>query len=445
MHLSLRTSLFAVALLLAAAGLAAAAESLPAEIDRCPFTNRFPVEVRLETAAELRMLTDWRVDIDCVRGLTATVYVDDAQLADLRAAGFRAEPVPNTARRAWAAEPRDGREAYHTYTTLTTELQQIAADHPAIVQLVSIGTSVQGRELWMMKISDNVTLDEPEPEFKYSATIHGNEPVGMEMCVYLIRLLTDSYGTDPVLTALVDDLEIFICPLHNPDGNANGTRYNAEGFDLNRSFPDPVDDPINDPTGRPTEVRHMMNFQSAHNVVLGSNFHTGALVVNYPWDSMYGEYTPDDTMVRNFALGYAIPQPADVEQPGVPPRRHYRLGLVRRSWRFAGLGLLLAQRDQLHHRADEHLLARLRPARAALGREQGRDALAHGPGARRRRGLRHERRRRDAAQGDGRRARDRQAGLGRADAGLLSPAARAGNLHDPVLARSDSCPRWSRM
>jgi hypothetical protein len=315
---SLRLALFAAALILAAAGLAAAAETLPAEIDRCPFTNRFPVEVRLDTAAELRMLADWRVDIDTVHGLTATVYVDDAQLADLRAAGFRAEPVPNAARRAWAAEPRDGREAYHTYATLTTELQQIAADHPAIVQLTSIGASVQGRELWMVKISDNVALDEPEPEFKYSAAIHGNEPVGIEMCVYLIRLLTDSYGTDPALTALVNDLEIFICPLHNPDGNANGTRYNAEGFDLNRSFPDPVDDPINDPTGRPTEVRHMMNFQAAHNVVLGSNFHTGALVVNYPWDSMDGEYTPDNAMVRDFALGYAVLNPPMYNNPEFP-------------------------------------------------------------------------------------------------------------------------------
>ncbi len=274
--------------------------------------------MQLDSAAQLQMLAQSRVDIDRVRGLTATAFVDDAGLADLRAAGYRAEPVPNTARRAWAAEPRDGREAYHTYTTLTAELQQIAADHPAIAQLVSIGTSVQGRELWMMKISDNVALDEPEPQFKYSATIHGDEPVGMEMCVYLIRLLVNSYGIDPVLTALVDDLEIYICPLHNPDGNANGTRYNAEGFDLNRCFPDPVDDPIDDPAGRPTEVRHMMNFQAAHNVVLGANFHTGSLVVNYPWDSMYGEYTPDDTMVRNFALGYAALNPPMRSSPEFP-------------------------------------------------------------------------------------------------------------------------------
>jgi hypothetical protein len=297
-----------LALALLAVGVRAQ-EVLPAEIDRCPFTGRFPVEITLDSPVELSFLEHGRFDIDQVHGLIVTVYVTDAELSDLRAAGFHAVPIPNQARRAWAEEGRDGREAYHTYDTLTAELQQIAAAHPDIVQLRTIGASYQGRELWMMKLSDNVTLDEPEPEFKYSAAIHGNEPVGMEMCVYLIRLLVDNYGTDPELTALVNDLEIYICPLHNPDGNANGTRYNAQGYDLNRSFPDPYDDPVDDPAGRPIEVQRMMYFQYAHNIILGVNFHTGALVVNYPWDSLYGQYTPDDEMFLNLSLGYSVLNP----------------------------------------------------------------------------------------------------------------------------------------
>jgi len=279
---------------------------LPAQVDRCPFTGKYPVEILLESPLHLHWLEDWKIDVDRVRGLTATAYVDDDEFAELASAGLRVRAIPNEARRTWQAWQDDPeREDYHNHAALTTELQSVAAAYPAITQLISIGASVQGRELWALKISDNAAIDEPEPEFKFSATIHGDEPVGTEMCVYMIRLLTQGYGVDPELTALVDDLELWFVPMHNPDGNAAGTRYNAQGYDLNRTFPDPRTDPIDDPAGRPTEVQHMMRFVYEHNFLLGGNYHGGALVVNYPWDTWYGQYTPDDTMVRNLALGYS--------------------------------------------------------------------------------------------------------------------------------------------
>jgi hypothetical protein len=253
----------------------ASAEILPTDDDRCPFTSRFPVEITLEGIYQIPLLGDWKIDIDQVRGLTVTAYVDDREFGDLAQAGYAVRAIPNQARRAYL-------------------------------------------ELWMMKISDNVTVDEPEPEFKYTATMHGDEPPGTEFCVYLIRLLVENYGSDPELTALVDDLEIWICPLHNPDGYFHGTRYNAQGFDLNREFPDPVTDPNDDPAGRPIEVQHMMRFVYDHNFILGANYHTGALVVNYPWDSMYGQYTADDTMIRNLSQGYAILNPPMYNNPQFP-------------------------------------------------------------------------------------------------------------------------------
>jgi len=304
---------FIVFLLVASVVASAAAEppeALPQPVDRCPFTGRFPVEIVTASPFECQALQAWDLDIDDVRGTVIEAYVDDAQFEALRKAGYQVEAVPNQARRAWAeAQANPTREAYHTYVTLTDELALIHADHPEITELFSIGTSVQGRELWVLKISDNAALDEPEPEFKFSATIHGDEPPGTEMCVYLIRLLTQSYGTDPEITGLVDDLEIYICPLHNPDGRSNGTRYNAEGYDLNRSFPDPRTDPVDSPVGRPTEVRHMMNFATPRNFVLGANYHTGALVMNYPWDTWYGVYTPDDDLFVDICLGYSYLNP----------------------------------------------------------------------------------------------------------------------------------------
>jgi len=302
--------LVAGGLLLAGRAVAATeAASLPTPDDRSPITGRFPVEITLASPAEMELLYKWDLDIATVHGSVVTAHVDDAQLSTIRQAGLAVEAVPYRARRAYLEMVRSGREDYHTYATLTAELQQIAAAHPDICTLFSIGQSVEGRELWMMKISDHAAIDEPEPELKYSSTIHGNEVVGMEMCVYFIRLLVNDYGVDPTHTALVNDLEFFICPLHNPDGNYHGVRENAQGYDLNRAFPDPVDDPNDTPVGRPPEVQHMMYFQYAHNALLGINYHGGAKVVNYPWDSMYGEYTPDDALIRNLSLGYAYRNP----------------------------------------------------------------------------------------------------------------------------------------
>ncbi|MFH1144990.1 MAG: M14 family zinc carboxypeptidase [Candidatus Eisenbacteria bacterium] len=290
---------------------ASAEDLLPQAIDRCPFSGRFPVEIRSAGPFEFQALQPWDLDIDDVRGAVVTAYVDDDQFAALEKAGFEIAAIPNQARRAWAAAPKSDltREDYHTYSSLTTELQQIAGDYPDIVQLFSIGTSIEGRQLWVLKISDNADMDEAEPEFKFTATIHGDEPPGTEMCVYLIRLLTQNYGADPELTALVDDLEIYFCPLHNPDGLENGTRYNADGDDLNRSFPDPRTDPNDTPVGRPTEVQHMMNFCYPRNFVLGANYHTGELVMNYPWDTWDGQYSPDDDLFVEICEGYSVLNP----------------------------------------------------------------------------------------------------------------------------------------
>ena len=289
---------------------AAAEGPLPTDIDRCPFSGRFPVEITLEEARDILWLADQKIDIDRVDGLIVTAYVDDEQFAGFDVAGFDIRAIPNQARRAWHESilyPK--REDYHNYDALTAELQTIAANYPVITELFSVGQSVQGRELWMMKVSDNPTLDESEPEFMYSATMHGDEPVGTEMVIFLLRLLTGNYGVNPEYTALVDDLEMWFMPMHNPDGNAAGSRYNANGHDLNRSFPDPRSDPNDDPTGRPIEVQHMMYFQYDHNILQGGNYHGGALVVNYPWDTWYGQYTPDDDLIRNISLGYSFRNP----------------------------------------------------------------------------------------------------------------------------------------
>lgn len=215
-----------------------------------------------------------------------------------------------------------GLGVYHNYTGLTAELQAYAAAFPAITRLISLGKSVQGRDLWALLITDNPNTEEDEPEFKYVSTMHGDEPVGTEMCLYFIDHLLNSYGSDSRVTNLVDETAIWIVPLMNPDGLELGTRANANGFDLNRSFPAfPTDFSGTAFTAGPNysglepEVRHLMLWAYNNSFAHSANFHTGAVVASYPYDEDVGvpdmvpAPTPDNALYVDMATTYASNNP----------------------------------------------------------------------------------------------------------------------------------------
>jgi len=207
---------------------------------------------------------------------------------------------------------------YNNYASVTAILEDYVAMYPDIARLESIGQSVQGRELWVLYISDNADVQEDEPEFKYVSTIHGDEPVGTEICLYFIELLLTEYGKTQSITDLVDGTGIAVMPLMNPDGRASASRFNAQGLDLNRCFPEfPADytgtayegEALHD-AGRPPEVAAVMRWTAANRFVLSANFHTGALVVNYPYDedgmrSGVDAPTPDDLLFEDVSRRYS--------------------------------------------------------------------------------------------------------------------------------------------
>jgi len=189
--------------------------------------------------------------------------------------------------------------AYHQYDSL---MQAFAQSYPQICRLDTIGTSTGGKFLLVMKISDRAALDEAEPECMYSSTMHGDETGGYVLMLRLIHYLLSNYGTDTQVTALVDSMEIWINPLANPDGTYYGgdstvsgaVRYNANGVDLNRNFPDPEDGPHPDGYDYQPETIAMMEFLNIHHISLSANFHAGNEVVNYPWDTWYRRHVDDD-------------------------------------------------------------------------------------------------------------------------------------------------------
>jgi len=151
-----------------------------------------------------------------------------------------------------ATEFPKGYEGYHSYTEVAAETAAVAAAHPDIATRFSIGTSYQGRQLWAMKISDNVNVDENEPEILFDGAHHADEHMGTEMTLRIMHWLVDGYGTDPRITNIVNTREIWIVFLVNPDGaeyDISGGRFHSWrknrqptpgstsiGTDLNRNY-----------------------------------------------------------------------------------------------------------------------------------------------------------------------------------------------------------------
>lgn len=211
--------------------------------------------------------------------------------------------------------------SYPTYPAYEALMQQFASDHPQICKLITIATLASGRKILALRISDNVNVEENEPEFLYTSSIHGDETTGYILMLHLADSLLNSYGSVDRITSIVDNFDIVICPLANPDGTYKGgnttvngaTRYNANNIDLNRNYPDPEPlDPGNpnynyihpDGNAWQPETVAFMNFADQNTFTMGANFHGGYEIVNYPWDT-WAKLAPDDAWWRLVSREYA--------------------------------------------------------------------------------------------------------------------------------------------
>jgi hypothetical protein len=273
-----------------------------------PFSNRYPAAIIVLSETDARAVVETGIDVENVTRTDDGRWLVRANVSDLERADIERFDREIYKLRNLARETALRDRAWPTWDEYVAQMQAIAAAHPNICRLVSIGQSVQGRDIWFMKISDNPDVQEDEVEFKFSSSLHGDEVTGMDLCIRLINYLTDNYGIDPTATDYINNMEIWICPHSNPDGYVAQTRYNAHGVDLNRTFPDPITDPNDSPAGHEPEVQHFMNLGYPHRFALSANYHGGSLVMNYPWDCQ-AAYTPDDLLLKNISLGYSYRNP----------------------------------------------------------------------------------------------------------------------------------------
>ncbi len=277
-----------VAGVLATALLAPAAHAYPRD-------DAAVVTVDILSRDDIHRLNELGMDIMSVRGGVAEIAAIPSEVDVLWANGFRPTVVLPRMIDAVTSLAREDRGEYHSYTELTADMAAWASAYPSITQLISIGTSFQGRELWAIKISDNPGVQEAEPEIQWIGAHHGNEIMSVEVCYYMAEYLLENYGTDPQVTWLVNEREIWIIPMLNPDGHTAGSRYNAQGTDLNRNYLCPCGCNPGTAFSAP-ESRALRDWNVRMNPVTSLTFHTGAVYVNYLWDYTYSP-TPDEPMI----------------------------------------------------------------------------------------------------------------------------------------------------
>lgn len=220
---------------------------------------------------------------------------------------------------------------YHTYSEMETALDSMASNFPLITRLDTLGTSVEGRLIRGIKISDNAAMDENEPEVLIMGCHHARELMSVEIPLLLAEYILDGYGQSSQLTGMVDGREIWIVPMVNPDGhvyvqfNHSGESYNwwrknrrdnldgSYGVDLNRNYsykwgydnagsspntgsavyrgPAPFSEP---------ETQAVRDFCADHSFSVALSYHSYSELILYPWG--YSPiYTEDHEFFSTFA------------------------------------------------------------------------------------------------------------------------------------------------
>lgn len=210
-----------------------------------------------DTAEQRTALAQRDIDILTAAPDRLEIRVNAAEAAQLRAEGLRLAPLaeptrlgPVLPRPDATADFPAGYGGYTNYAELNSRLAALRTSNPAIVSVSSYGTSVQGRTLPLVKISDNVAADENEPEVLFTCAQHAREHLTVEMCLRIAERLVANYASSTRGT--VDSREIWLMPMLNPDGAefdiaANSLAYwrknrqpnagtSAIGTDLNRNW-----------------------------------------------------------------------------------------------------------------------------------------------------------------------------------------------------------------
>ncbi len=280
------------------------------------------IRVNLEDKSAIAFLRSGNFDVTYVSpGEFAEVVADDGDYSRLEKSGLSFEVVhPDLVAFYQSRFPVGA--TMGGFRTLSEALAYMDSLHEAFPTLTtardSVGHTIEGRALWMMKISDNPDVDEDEPEYFVNSLIHAREPMGMEACLRFMFYLLDNYNSDPEIAALVNEREFYFIPVVNPDGyeynritqpNGGGMhRKNRNptgnvdlnrnwgymwGYDNNGSSPDSWSETYRGMAAfSEPETQSMRQFVNSRHFTVALNIHSYGNLFLYPWGYFNG-FTPD--------------------------------------------------------------------------------------------------------------------------------------------------------
>lgn len=211
---------------------------------------------------------------------------------------------------------------FYSYKEVVAELLNLEQSYPNIVQVVDIGDSLQGRDIYAIKLSDNVTQDEDEAEVVFLGCHHAREWIAVDVPIRIARRLAMNYASDTQIRSLLDRSEVWIVPIVNPDGLEYSIYYyrywrknrrrNADGtfgVDLNRNYsfqwgydnigssphPDSGTYRGTGPFSEP-ETRVVRDFVQAHEFQALISFHNYSQIILYPWGYIKALHPEDDRL-----------------------------------------------------------------------------------------------------------------------------------------------------
>ena len=272
----------------------------------------------------------------CERG-ECFFLVNDAQLAKIEASGLPVlhkepameftAPVPPW-RHHYPDSSTDGdpNGNFHNVRETYEEMRQLESAFPDLARVITIGSSVEGRELNVIKISDNVASDENEPNFFYVGMHHAREWITVEVPLNFARYLLENYSSNPEVQKAVSGSQIYIMPIQNPDGlefsihTYRWWRKNRSyqgnfiwGVDPNRNYgynwgidnegssPLPYSYVYRGPSAfSEPENRAVRDFLMQHPPTGTISYHSYSQIIIYPWGHTY-EPAPDAEEMRAIA------------------------------------------------------------------------------------------------------------------------------------------------
>ena len=240
--------------------------------------------------------------VDGTDGRRVVAYANQNEYDRLLQAGFRPELQTPPSLRAnvtmWNGQGTYNWDSYLTYDQYVSMMNGFPskAISGRNCSLFSLGTLSTSNHRQLLGVRINNGSPEGKPKFLYTSTMHGDEITGMILMLRLINELCTS--TDSQIVDLVNNLDIYIMPLTNPDGTYKGgnstvnsaQRYNGNNIDLNRNYKDYYKGAHPDGNSYEDETIWTMAMGDENLFTMSANYHGGAEVMNYPWDAVYDDH-----------------------------------------------------------------------------------------------------------------------------------------------------------